>query len=59
MNEINLKEYDIFVDFGKGDKFLLSDFIIDEDNKKIIFKGSQGSLNWVRIDTLYPTLNKL
>ena len=56
MTDINLKDYDIFVDFGKGDKFLLSDFIIDENNKKIIFKGSQGSLGWVRLDTLYPAV---
>ena len=49
-----LKEYDIFVDFGKGDKFYINDFIIDEENKKIIFKGSQGQLNWIRIDSLYP-----
>ena len=46
---------DISKGFGKGDKFLLSDFTIDKDNKKIIFKGNQGSLNWVRIDALYPT----
>lgn len=50
----DLKEYDIFVDFGKGDIFYLKDFIIDEENKKIVLKGCQGQTNWIRIDALYP-----
>ena len=33
---MNLQDYDIYVDFGQGDKFYLKDFTIDEKNKKII-----------------------
>lgn len=51
---MNLKDYDIFADFGNGDKFYLKDFIIDKENKKIIFKGCQGQMTWVKIDALYP-----
>jgi len=51
---MNLKDYDIFVDFGNGDKFYLKDFIINEENKKIIFKGCKGQMTWVKIDALYP-----
>lgn len=54
----NLKDYDIFIDFGKGDKFYIKDFTIDEENKKIIFKGSQGQMRWVKIDALYPIKNE-
>lgn len=54
---MNLKDYDIYVDFGNGDKFYLKDFIIDEENKKIIFKGCQGQMTWVKIDVLYPIKN--
>jgi len=49
-----LKKYDIFVDFGNADKFLLKDFEINEDKKTIIFKGSQGDMTWVKIDVLHP-----
>ena len=49
-----LKKYDVFVDFGNADKFLLKDFEINEDKKTIIFKGSQGNMNWVKIDALHP-----
>ena len=48
-----LKEYDIFIDFGNGDKFYIKDFDIDEKNKKIIFKGSQGDIKWVKIDAIH------
>lgn len=27
---MNLQDYDIYVDFGQGDKFYLKDFTIDE-----------------------------
>lgn len=53
MND-KLKEYDIFVDFGNSDKMYLNDFVIDEENKRITFKGSQGQLRWTRIDEKYP-----
>ena len=49
-----LKEYKIFVDFGNADLFHLSDFTIDEEHKKITFKGKQGQMTWVKIDALYP-----
>ncbi len=49
-----LSEYDIYVDFENADKFYLKDFIIDEEHKKIIFKGSQNQMKWVRIDEKYP-----
>ena len=47
-----LSKRDIYIDFGHGDKFYINDFEITDN--KIIFKGSQGSLGWIRIDTLYP-----
>ena len=49
-----LKEYDIFIDFGNGDKFYIKDFDVDEKNKKIVFKGSQGDIRWVKIDAIHP-----
>lgn len=49
-----LKEYDIFVDFGNGDKFYIKDFDIDDKNKKIVLKGSQGDMRWIKIDTIHP-----
>jgi len=49
-----IKDYDIYVDFGKGDIFYLKDVDIDDENKKIVFKGCQGQANWIRIDALYP-----
>lgn len=49
-----LKEYDIFIDFGNGDKFYIKDFDVDENNKKIVFKGSQGDMRWVKIDAIHP-----
>jgi hypothetical protein len=54
INELKneLDKRDIYIDFGHGDKFYVNDFEITDD--KIIFKGSQGSLGWVRIDALYP-----
>jgi len=54
MNIEDFKNFDIFIDFGNGDKFYIKDFNIDEKNKKIILKGSQGDMNWVKIDALYP-----
>lgn len=49
-----LNEYDIFVDFGNSDIFYLKDFVLDEENKKITFKGCQGQMRWIRIDEKYP-----
>ena len=49
-----LKEYDIFIDFGNSDKFYIKDFDVDEKNKKIVFKGSQGDMRWVKIDAIHP-----
>lgn len=61
MNDLTIKifkeklnEYDIFVDFDNSDIFYLKDFVIDEENKKITFKGSQGQMRWIRIDEKYP-----
>lgn len=51
---MNIKDYDVFVDFGNGDKFILSEFEIDEDKKKIVFKGKPGQMIWVKIDALHP-----
>lgn len=50
----DFKDFDIFIDFGNGDKFYIKDFDIDEKNKKIFLKGSQGDMKWVKIDALYP-----
>lgn len=50
----DFKDFDIFIDFGNGDKFYIKDFDIDEKNKKIVLKGSQGDIKWVKIDALYP-----
>ena len=50
----DFKDFDIFIDFGNGDKFYIKDFNIDEKNKKIVLKGSQGDMKWVKIDALYP-----
>ena len=55
---MELKDYDIYVDFGNGDKFQLTKFIIDEDSKKIIFNGCQGQMTWVKLDALHPIKNK-
>ncbi len=49
-----LKEYNIFADFGNADLFNLSDFIVDEEHKKITFKGKQDQMTWVKIDALHP-----
>ena len=49
-------EYEFYADFGQGDKFYLKDFEIDKGNKKIIFKGSQGQMNWIRMDVLHPVV---
>lgn len=51
---MNLQDYDIYVDFGQGDKFYLKDFTIDEKNKKIIFNGCKGQMTWVKLDALHP-----
>ena len=48
------KDWVIFVDFGNGDKFKATNFDIDNANKKIIIKCNNHSLDWVRINTLYP-----
>ena len=49
-----LNEYDIFVDFDNSDIFYLKDFLINEENKKITFKGCQGQMRWIKIDEKYP-----
>ena len=57
MNEEQLKnlltELNIFVDFGHGDKFKVEPKEIDLKNKRLILKGSQGQLRWIRIDERY------
>ena len=49
-----LKDFDIFVDFGNADKFLVGNAEVDEEKKKIILHGSRGNMTWVRIDALHP-----
>ena len=60
MNEEQLKsvltELNIFVDFGGGDKFKVEPGEIDIEHRRLILKGSQGQLRWVKIDALYPTI---
>lgn len=48
-----LKDFDIFVDFGNADKFLVGNAEIDEEKKKIILHGSQGNMTWVKIDAMH------
>ena len=54
MNEEELKklltELNIFVDFGHGDKFKVEPEEIDLEHKRLILKGSQGQVKWIRID---------
>ena len=50
-----LEDLNIFVDFGSGDKFKVEPDEIDLEHKRLILKGSQGQLRWVKIDALYPT----
>ena len=48
-----LEDLNIFVDFGNGDKFMITPDEIDLKHKRLILKGSQGQLRWVRIDERY------
>ena len=48
-----LEELNIFVDFDGGDKFMITPNEIDIDHRRLILKGSQGQLGWVRIDERY------
>jgi hypothetical protein len=50
----NVSDYDIFVDFGDGDKFKVEISEVHEYDHKIILKGSQGSLDWVRMEVKHP-----
>lgn len=54
MNEEELKKLlagiNVFVDFGHGDKFRVEPDEIDLENKRLILKGSQGQVRWIRID---------
>lgn len=45
-----LKSLDIYVDFGNGDKFMVTLDEIDLEKKRLVLKGSQGQMRWVRID---------
>jgi hypothetical protein len=53
-----LEELNIFVDFGSGDKFMITPDEIDIDHSRLILKGSQGQLRWVRIDERYDKQRK-
>lgn len=53
-----LKELDVFVDFNNGDKFMITPDEIDLEHKRLILKGSQGQLKWVRIDERYDKKRK-
>ena len=48
-----LTEMNIFVDFGHGDKFRVEPDEIDLENKRLILKGSQGQVRWIKIDERY------
>lgn len=48
-----LEGLNIFVDFGGGDKFKIEPKEIDLKNKRLILKGSQGQVIWIRIDERY------
>ena len=48
-----LTEMNIFVDFGEGDKFKVEIGEIDLENKRLILKGSQGQVRWIKIDERY------
>ena len=50
MIEKLLSGLDIYVDFGNGDKFKVELGEIDLENKRLILKGSQGQVRWIRID---------
>ena len=49
-----LKDYNIFVDFGNGDKFIADGAVVDEMAKTITIHGSQGQLGWVRLNAFHP-----
>ena len=57
MNEEELKriliELNLFVDFCDGDKFKVEPEEIDIEHRRLILKGSQGQLRWVRISERY------
>ncbi len=48
-----LEELNIFIDFGNGDKFKIEPEEIDLEHKRLILKGSQGQVRWIRIDEKY------
>lgn len=48
------KDWDVFVDFGNGDKFKATNFNIDNINKKIIINCNKHSLDWVKVNILHP-----
>lgn len=53
-----LEDLNIFVDFGGGDKFMITPGEIDLEHKRLILKGSQGQLRWVRISERYDKQRK-
>lgn len=55
MNIQDFKNYDIYVDFQNGDKFKVD--ISEIKDNKIILKGCQGQMTWIKIDSLYPIKN--
>jgi hypothetical protein len=56
--KILLEELNIFVDFGGGDKFMIAPDEIDIEHRRLILKGSQGQLRWVRISERYDKQRK-
>lgn len=54
MSKNELEKFDIFVDFGNGDKFMVKAEEVDVEKKRIVLKGSQGQMRWVKIDALNP-----
>lgn len=45
---------DIFIDCMQGDKFMVTGFEYDEDNKKLTFKIHKKSVKWIELDGKYP-----
>ena len=48
-----LEELNIFVDFSSGDKFKIEPDEIDIEHRRLILKGSQGQVRWIKIDERY------
>ena len=50
----DFNKMEIYVDFGGGHKFLVTPESFDEKANKLILKGSEGQLGWVKVDAIHP-----